>query len=65
MKEANLISVKEASEILGVSRWRINQFINEGRLPAKKIGRSYVIKESDLELVRERKVGRPKKINQF
>jgi excisionase family DNA binding protein len=51
----------EAAEKLGVSRWRVNQFINEGRLPAKKIGRSYVIKENDLELVRERRIGRPLK----
>lgn len=60
-KEANLLSVLEAAEKLGVSRWRVNQFINEGRLPAQKIGRSYVIKEGDLELVRKRKVGRPLK----
>ena len=51
----------EAAEKLGVSRWRVNQFINEGRLPAQKIGRSYVIKEDNLELVQERKVGRPLK----
>lgn len=61
VKETNLISVIEAAEKLGVSRWRVNQFINEGRLPATKIGRSYVIKEKDLELVRDRKVGRPVK----
>ncbi len=60
-KEDNLLSVMEAAEKLGVSRWRVNQFINEGRLPAKKIGRSYVIKESDLEKLQERKVGRPLK----
>ena len=60
-KEGNLLSVMEAAEKLGVSRWRVNQFINDGRLPAQKIGRSYVIKESDLEFVQERKVGRPLK----
>lgn len=57
-----LLSVPEAAEQLGVSRWRVNQFINEGRLPARKVGRSYVILESDLELVRERKPGRPFKL---
>ncbi len=56
-----LLSVPEAAAQLGVSRWRVNQFINEGRLPARKVGRSYVILESDLEIVRERKVGRPAK----
>ena len=60
-KEIKLLSVIEAAEKLGVSRWRVNQFINEGRLPAQKIGRSYVIKESDLQLVEDRPTGRPPK----
>lgn len=60
-EKTNLLSVMEAAKKLGVSRWRVNQFINDGRLPAQKIGRSYIIKESDLEFVRERKVGRPLK----
>lgn len=61
MSEPQLISVSEAAEKLGISRWRINQLINEKRLPAKKIGRAYVIKESDLALVKDRKPGRPSK----
>ncbi len=60
-KEIKLLSVIEAAEKLGVSRWRVNQFINEGRLPAQKVGRSYVIKESDLHLVEDRPTGRPPK----
>ena len=60
-KESNLLSVIEAAEKLGVSRIRVNQFIDEGRLPAKKIGRSYVILESDLQLVENRQTGRPPK----
>ncbi len=60
-KESNLLSVFEAAEKLGVSRIRVNQFIDEGRLPAKKIGRSYVILESDLQLVENRQTGRPPK----
>lgn len=61
MSSTNLLSVSEAAEKLNISRWRINQFINEGRLPAQKIGRAYVVKESDLELVKDRKTGRPSK----
>ena len=57
----NLISTKEASEKLGLSMRRVQVLINSGRLPAQKIGNSYVVKESDLELVRERKTGRPQK----
>jgi len=60
-KETKLLSVIEAAEKLGVSRWRVNQFIDDGRLPAKKVGRSYVILESDLQLVENRQTGRPPK----
>lgn len=56
-----LLTTKQAAERLGISIPRIHQLINEGRLPAEKIGRDYVIKEEDLELVGERKVGRPPK----
>jgi excisionase family DNA binding protein len=61
MKNDKLLSVKESAEILGVNRQRIQALITEERLPAQKIGNSYVIKESDLELVKERKTGRPSK----
>lgn len=55
----NLISMTEAAEKLGISRKRVFDFIKAERLPAQKIGKTYVIREVDLELVRERKTGRP------
>lgn len=58
--ESNLLSVAETAKLLGVSRWRVNQFIAAGRLPATKVGRAYVIDASDLELVRTRRPGRPR-----
>jgi excisionase family DNA binding protein len=61
MSSPKLLSVSEAAAKLDISRWRINQLITGGRLPAQKVGRAYVIKESDLELVKERKPGRPTK----
>jgi excisionase family DNA binding protein len=57
----NLLSVSEVAERLGVIRQRVFQFIQSGRLPALMIGSQYVIKESDLSLVADRKTGRPKK----
>ncbi len=60
MKNDNLLSVKDAAQILGVNHQRVQALISQGRLPAQKIGNSYVIKESDLELVKDRQVGRPK-----
>lgn len=57
-----MLSVIEAAKQLGVSRIRVNQLISSGRLPAEKVGRSFIIRESDLELVRERTPGRPAKV---
>ncbi len=57
----DLISSKEAAEKLGLSLRRVQALITSGKLPAQKIGNSYVVKESDLEFVKERKNGRPKK----
>lgn len=57
----NLISSKEAAEKLGLSLRRVQALITSGRLPAQKIGNSYVVSEKDLELVRERTPGRPSK----
>ncbi len=61
-KQTNLLSVKQAAGILGVNRQRVQQLIESERLPAEKVGSYYVIKESDLEFVRERKTGRPPKV---
>lgn len=54
-----LLTTKEAGKILGVTAQRVLFLINEGRLPAKKIGRDFVIQKKDLKLVADRKPGRP------
>lgn len=53
------LSSGQVAKKLGVSVIRVQQFIRDGRLKAMKVGRNYVIKESDLVTVSERKVGRP------
>ncbi len=58
---SNLLSTNEVAEKLGVTPIRIRAMIRAGRLPAQKIGRDYIIKESDLKLVEDRKPGRPPK----
>lgn len=55
-----LLSTKEVSEKLGVSVGRVRQMVADGQLPATKIGRDNFIKETDLKLVKDRKVGRPR-----
>ena len=57
----DLISSKEAAEKLGLSIRRVQALITDGRLPAQKIGNSYIVREKDLELIRGRTPGRPAK----
>jgi excisionase family DNA binding protein len=61
-EDSEPISTTEAGERLGISRKRIHQLIEEGKLPAKKVGKVYIIDPKDLKLVQNRpSVGRPKK----
>ncbi|NOT62205.1 MAG: helix-turn-helix domain-containing protein [Acidobacteria bacterium] len=55
------ISTQQAAEKLGVNDSRIRQMVRAGQLPAQQIGRAYLINESDLALVADRKPGRPPK----
>jgi excisionase family DNA binding protein len=58
----NLIGTKEAALKLGISLRRVQQLIEIGTLPAKRIGRDYLIQEKDLSKVTVHgKPGRPKK----
>jgi excisionase family DNA binding protein len=53
------LTTQEAAEKLGVTAGRVRQMIVDGQLPATKLGRDNIIKEADLSLVEDRKVGRP------
>lgn len=57
----NQIAVADAAKSLGISDRRVRALIDSGNLPAYKIGRDWLISEPDLELVRDRKPGRPVK----
>jgi excisionase family DNA binding protein len=57
----DFITSKEAAEILGISHRRVQELILNQRLPAQMYGGTYLIKKLDIDLVRERKRGRPKK----
>lgn len=56
-----LLSTSEAAAALGLTVGRVQQLIWEGRLPAEKIGSRYIVKDTDLKLVRDIKRGRPPK----
>jgi len=55
-----LLGTRQAAERLKVTPRRIAAMIVQGKLPAEKVGGSWVIRESDLEKVRNRRVGYPK-----
>ena len=54
------INTTEAGKYLGVTRVWIRVLIRQGRLPAVKIGRDWVIQEADLAALPPRHLGRPK-----
>jgi excisionase family DNA binding protein len=56
-----LITTAEVAERLGVHRSRVNVLINEGRLPAQRFGKVFLVDEKDLKLVENRRPGRPPK----
>lgn len=61
MEKKEIITVKEAADLLEISLSRIYVLIKQNRLPATKFGNAWLIREADLEAVKERNPGRPKK----
>lgn len=59
-----ILTTEEAARKLNVSAIRVRQLIREGRLPARKVGRDYIVEEKDLVLVENRQNGRPKKVDE-
>jgi excisionase family DNA binding protein len=57
-----IISTTEAARRLKVSPSRIRAMIGSGRLKAIKVGKVWLIDPKDLDAVKDRKVGRPRKV---
>ena len=56
-----IIGTTEAGRRLGISDARVRALIESGRLKATKVGGAWLIDPKDLDAVKERKVGRPRK----
>ena len=56
-----IISTTEAARRLGVTANRVRVLIRSKRLKAIKVGHEWLIDPKDLDAVKERKVGRPRK----
>ena len=47
-KEKEMLSVTEVARLMGISRTHVLRKIKSGDIPAMRVGRSYIIKKSDL-----------------
>ena len=56
-----MLTTKEVAARLKVSQARVRALIQAGRLHSQQFGRDHLIKENDLKLVEDRKIGRPPK----
>ena len=56
-----MLSAKDVAKILKVHDSSVRVLIREGRLPAQKVGRAWIILEKDLKKLKILKRGRPKK----
>lgn len=56
-----IIGTAEAARRLKVTQSRVRVLIDSGRLKAIKVGREWLIDPKDLEAVKDRKTGRPRK----
>lgn len=53
------LTTAQAAKELGVSTRRVRQYIEEGRLKAKKAGRDYLISSRSLAAFKPQSSGRP------
>lgn len=60
-RQTENITTNEAANLLGVTRQRVLQLIQEGRLKAEKFGNVYMIRRGDLDHIEEKPMGRPPK----
>lgn len=56
-----MLTTKQAAERLGITPRRVLALIATGRLSAERIGRDWLIRPADLDAVRVRTAGRPRK----
>ena len=53
------ITTNEAADALGVTRQRVLQLIQDGRLKAEKFANVYMIQRANLSNIEEKPMGRP------
>lgn len=61
MSAEDYVSTNDAANVLGVTRQRVLQLIQDGRLKAQKFANVYMIRRGDLAHIEEKPMGRPPK----
>jgi excisionase family DNA binding protein len=61
MSREDYISTNDAAGVLGVTRQRVLQLIQDGRIKAEKFANVYMIRRGDLDHIEEKPMGRPPK----
>ena len=54
MSHTDDVTIAEAAGILGESRWTTQRRIRSGQLPARRLGRMYLLNRSDVEALKQR-----------
>ena len=54
-----MLTIADAAARLGIDPSRVRRLIREGRIPARRFGRAWVIAEADLNAYQPRPQGRP------
>ena len=57
---ANKLTTTEAANFLGVSRSWLRRLLRDGKLKGERMGRDWMIDPVDLELLKQKKTGRPR-----
>jgi excisionase family DNA binding protein len=60
VKNVNLLSVLEAARRLDMDTSQLRLMLRKGKIPGTKLGRDWLIKESDVLAFKKNPVGRPK-----
>jgi excisionase family DNA binding protein len=60
-RQDEYITTNEAASVLEVTRQRVLQLIQDGRLKAEKFGNVYMIRRPDLSNIEAKPMGRPPK----
>ena len=63
MKYNQLLSTKEAAEMLGLSQDHVRRLLEEGKLKGKRVGNSWVVLELNYQRKRKPKTSKKEKQN--